>query len=134
MARFWRSFIQAIGSTQRLSSAFHPSTNGAVERANAMVECYLRSYVSYQQTDCSYLLPFIEVAYNNAVHCSTGFTSFHIVSGQDFVAIPELEDLPDVGSEPQEWTDRIPTLWPQIRDALNKAANEYKSQADKKRA
>lgn len=50
-ARFWRHFIQAIGSTQRLSSAFRPSTNGAAERANAMVERYLRSYVSYQQTD-----------------------------------------------------------------------------------
>ncbi|KAK9395797.1 hypothetical protein NXF25_019158 [Crotalus adamanteus] len=37
-AQFWRDFIRLVGSSQGLSSAYHPSTNGAAERANAMVE------------------------------------------------------------------------------------------------
>lgn len=89
--KFWRNFLCYIGSAQGLSSAFHPSTNGAVEWTNTMVECYLRAYVSYQQDNWCELLPFAETAYNNSVHRSTGFTPFKIVTGKDFPAIPELD-------------------------------------------
>lgn len=74
MAKFWREFVQEIGSSQGLSSTFHTSTNGAIERANAMVEQNLWYYVTYQQTNWVELLPFVEVAYNNAIHSSTGHT------------------------------------------------------------
>lgn len=98
--------MRTIGSTQGLSSAFHPSTNGAAERTNAMVERYLRSYVSYQQTDWLALLLLAEGMYNNAVHCSTGLTPFRIVTGQDFVAIPELE-APHTDASPSGWAEKI---------------------------
>ncbi|KAM3833240.1 uncharacterized protein M6D78_011098 [Vipera latastei] len=42
-AQFWREFLRHIGSTQGLSSGYHPSTNGAAERVNATVERLLRS-------------------------------------------------------------------------------------------
>lgn len=132
-ARFWKGFLQTIGSTQGLSSAFHPSMNGAVERANAMVEHYLRCYVSYQQTDWAQLLPFAEVAYNNTVHSSTGVTPFQVTTGRDFPAIPELTVPSGVVLTPNEWADKIRTIWPQIKEVLEKAANKYKQQADKKR-
>lgn len=38
---FWREFVQLIRSSQGLSSAFHPSTNGPAECVNAMAEQYL---------------------------------------------------------------------------------------------
>lgn len=50
-ANFRREFVKLIGSTQGLSSAFHLSTNGAVEKANAVVEQSLRCYANYQQTN-----------------------------------------------------------------------------------
>lgn len=109
-ARFWRNFVALIGSSQGLSSAFHPSTNGAADRPNAMVERYLRSYVSYQQTDWSPLLLFAEVAYNNAEHRSTVLTPFYIVTGKEFPAIPELETHTlDKVSAP-EWATKIRTV------------------------
>lgn len=88
-ARFWREFLSRVGSTQGLSSAFHPATNGAVEQTNAMVECYLCCYVRHQQDDWADLLPYAEVAYNNAIHSSTGFTPFQVATGRKFVPIPE---------------------------------------------
>lgn len=133
-ARFWRQFLTRIGSSQGLSTAYHPSTNGAAERANAMVERYLRCYVSYQQDDWADLLPFAEVAYNNTVHRSTGLTPFRIVTGRDFTAIPELEDLTVEQGSPNEWSNRIGQVWPRVKSALNKAAMQYKHDADKRRA
>lgn len=99
-----------------------------------MVERYLKSYVSYQQADWSSLLPFAEVVYNNAVHRSTGFTPFHVVTGRDFPAIPELETHAPAQLSSTDWADKIRNVWPQVKQSLTKAADEYKAQADKKRA
>lgn len=101
-AQFWRKFVHFIGSSQRLSSAYHPCTNGAAERANAMVEHYLRCYVSYQQSNWVDLLAFAEVAHNNAVHSSTGFSPYKVVSGQDFVSIPEYGPGKALPVQPRE--------------------------------
>lgn len=41
---------------------------------NDMLEQYLCCYMNYQQAIWAELLPFAEVAYNNSVPSSTGFT------------------------------------------------------------
>ncbi|KAK9406121.1 hypothetical protein NXF25_004895 [Crotalus adamanteus] len=133
-ARFWREFVHLLGSSQALSSAYHPSTNGVAERANAMVERYLRSYVSFQQTDWVDLLPFAEVAYNNTVHSSTGYTPFKIVFGVEFNPIPEWSPEVDRGQTPQTWYSRVTELWERVKAARWKAEAAVKVQADKKRA
>lgn len=51
-----------------------------------------RCYVNYQQDSWADNLPFMEVAYNNTVHSSTGFTLF-FTPGQDFMVIPELQQI-----------------------------------------
>ncbi|KAK9402338.1 Tf2-1: Tf2-1 [Crotalus adamanteus] len=99
-----------------------------------MVERYLRSYVSFQQTDWVDLLPFAEVAYNNTVHSSTGYTPFRIVHGIEFNPIPEWS--PETGNKqtPQTWYAQITGLWERVKAALKKAEASAKTQADKKRA
>lgn len=104
-----------------------------MDRANAMIERYLRCYVTYQQNNWSDLLPFAEVAYNNAIHWSTGATPFQIVTGKEFRAIPELDEPNQDQASPPEWSTRIRTVWPQVKAALSKAVDKYKTQADKKR-
>lgn len=74
------------------------------------------------------------MAYNNVVHHSTGLNPFQVVMGKEFPTIPELDvQDPDPGT-PTEWADKIREIWPQVKLALQKAADEYKQQADKKRA
>lgn len=99
-----------------------------------MVEHYLRSYVSYQQSDWYDLLPFAEAAYNNSLHRSTGYTPFRIVTGKDFPAIPELDIKTPEPKSTSEWTENIQRVWPHMKKALEKASIEYKYQADKKGA
>ncbi|KAI0997400.1 hypothetical protein K3495_g10786 [Podosphaera aphanis] len=50
---------------QRLSTAYHPQTDGATERANQEVQTYLRAYVAYTQHDWSTRLPAAQIAINN---------------------------------------------------------------------
>ncbi|XP_060096959.1 tyrosine-protein phosphatase non-receptor type 20 [Heteronotia binoei] len=56
---------------QRLSSAYHPQTDGQMERTNVALEQFLRCYTSFQQDNRVSLLPFEEYAYNNNVHSVT---------------------------------------------------------------
>ncbi|KAK9395706.1 hypothetical protein NXF25_019067 [Crotalus adamanteus] len=132
-ARFWREFVHFLRSSQGVSSAYHPSTNGAAEWVNATVEQYLRSYVSHQQTIWVDLVVFAEVAYNNAVHSSTSFTPFQVVYGRDFVPIPEYSSERSSSCQSSEWLARVSGVWGIVRKTLAKARDTAKVQADKKR-
>lgn len=92
-----------------------------------MVEKHLRCYITYEQKNWADLLPFAEVAYNNAVHSSTGFTLYRVVYGMDFVPIPEWPQDPPFPSSLSEWADKIPEVWEDVKMALQKAAKIYKA-------
>ncbi|XP_044719167.1 reverse transcriptase (RNA-dependent DNA polymerase) domain-containing protein [Hirsutella rhossiliensis] len=51
LSRFWKRFCRLAGVTQKLSTAYHPQTDGGPERMNQEIEAYLRAYVSYVQDD-----------------------------------------------------------------------------------
>ena len=47
----WKSFYKRLGISAKLSTAFHPETDGQTERVNQAVETHLRTYYSYMQDD-----------------------------------------------------------------------------------
>ncbi len=47
-SKFWHRLFKLLGVDIRLSSAFHPETNGQTERTNQTLEQYLRCTVNYQ--------------------------------------------------------------------------------------
>jgi len=72
---FWTSLCSALHIHPRLATVHHQQTNGQVERANTVVEQYLRCYCSTAQNDWCYFLPLCELAYNS-LHQSIGMTPF----------------------------------------------------------
>ena len=77
-SKFWSSLCYFLGIKRRLSTAFHPQTNGQTERQNSTMEAYLRAFVNFKQNDWARLLPMAEFAYNNANNASTGHTPFEL--------------------------------------------------------
>ena len=67
-AEFWESFQTALGTSLRLSSAFHPQTDGQTERTNLVMEDMLRACVIDFESSWETYLPLIEFAYNNSYH------------------------------------------------------------------
>ncbi len=63
---------------RRLSTAFHPQTNGQTERQNQTLEHYLRVFYSTKQDDWAKLLLMAEFAYNNSYHSTIKDTPFHV--------------------------------------------------------
>ena len=81
MATVWKSFCKRLGIKSKLSTAFHPETDGQTERANQDIEKQLRIYCNYMQDDWVKLLPMAEFADNNAVSAGTGMTPFFANKG-----------------------------------------------------
>lgn len=76
ISEFWKRLNRQLKIKARLSTAFHPETDGQSERTNAILEQYLRSYVNYLQDDWFFWLPVAEFALNSARNESTGLTPF----------------------------------------------------------
>ncbi|KAH0612978.1 uncharacterized protein H6S33_009358 [Morchella sextelata] len=83
VAEFWRSLCDRLEISPKFSTAFHPQTDGQTERINAIMEQYLRSYVSYQQDDWVRWLPMAEFATNNHVSETTKVSPFYANSGRN---------------------------------------------------
>ena len=78
---FWTLICKRLQIQQRLSTAYHPETDGAQERSNQEIETYLRIYTSYLQDDWSQLLPTAQIALNNRTSSSTGLSPFFLTHG-----------------------------------------------------
>ena len=75
-SKFWTTMTALLGSERKLSTAFHPQTDGQTERINQTMEAYLRCYVNYKQNNWVDLLPLAQFAYNSAESEGTGVTPF----------------------------------------------------------
>ena len=79
---FWKQLHRLIGTRLRLSSAYHPQSDGSTERANRTITQMLRQCVHPSQKDWVAKLPAIEFAINSARSESTGYAPFFLNSGR----------------------------------------------------
>jgi hypothetical protein len=75
-SRLWTRVCSHMTIDHRLSTAFHPQTDGQTKRQNQTMEQYLRAFSNYKQDNWVELLPQAEFAYNNSVHALTRMTPF----------------------------------------------------------
>ncbi|PIL23014.1 hypothetical protein GSI_14321 [Ganoderma sinense ZZ0214-1] len=79
---FWRALHERLGTELRLSSSYHPQTDGATKRANRTMTQMLRQCVRPDQKDWVQRLPAVELAMNMARSETTGFSPFYLNYGQ----------------------------------------------------
>ena len=80
---FWTECARILGTARRMSTAYHPQTDGQTERTNQVLEAMLRHWVNPRQDNWDALLDCAEFAVNNAVSQSTGNTPFRLNYAQD---------------------------------------------------
>lgn len=113
---FWRHVSKTLGITPRMSTAYHPQTDGQSEIANAGMEQYLRLYTSYHQDDWVKYLPLAEFTANNTTSTSTLITPFFADCG--FHPRSGVEIIVPSGNTPRQRIEE---------DAANKYAIELDS-------
>jgi transposase InsO family protein len=125
-AKFWASICFYLKVRRRLSTAFHPQTDGQTERQNQTLEQYLRAYVNYQQDDWVRLLPLAEFAYNASCHSSTGVAPFYAYS----LTNPEMDvDIRPLTGEVPSALQRAEELQEVRREIDRRYTDTVKAQA-----
>ena len=79
---FWHSFQRAMGTELRLSTAFHPQTDGQSERTIQTLEDMLGACALDYTGTWDHNLPLVKFAYNNNYHASIGMAPFKALYSQ----------------------------------------------------
>jgi len=131
-ANLIRELNQILGIKTRLSTAFHPQTNGQIEQTNQELEQYLRMFIDHWQEQWPEWLGTAEFAYNNKVNTSTKVSSFRANSGRDPRMGFEMRKQGKLEGA-KEFAERMKGIQKEAQAALKKAQGEMKRQADRKK-
>ncbi|GKV05622.1 hypothetical protein SLEP1_g17609 [Rubroshorea leprosula] len=82
IARFWRSFQKAMGTQLKLSTAYHPQTDGQSERTIQVLEDMLRACALDFPESWDDHLPLAEFAYNNSYHSNIKMAPYKALYGR----------------------------------------------------
>jgi len=93
VSRFWKALHTLTGVKVKLSSAYHPETDGASERTNKTINQALRYYVERSQKGWVKALPKVCFDFMNTVNASTGFSPFQLHLGRSPRLLPPLLPL-----------------------------------------
>ncbi|KAE9010320.1 hypothetical protein PR003_g26897 [Phytophthora rubi] len=88
-----KSFYETLGIKKLFGAAYHPQTQGLVERFNGTLIGMLRMFVSEAQSDWDLYLPRVLFAYRTSYHDSLGDTPFFSLYGRDPVLPLDLAFL-----------------------------------------
>jgi hypothetical protein len=99
---FWKALHKLTGVKLKMSTAFHPQTDGASERTNKTVNQAIRYHVARNQRGWVRALPRVHFDMMNTVNASTGFSGFQLRMGRSPRLIPPIVATPDVDYTDEE--------------------------------
>ena len=137
----WGQLWRGLKVEQKMSTAYHPQTDGQTERANRTLQAVLRSYAE-SRVDWDEWLPFVAAAYNSTVQESTGRTPFEL-NFPDARSIDPLQwaigerqravDKRGVSAEAERTLAEMRVIWDEVRAKLLLEQARQKKYADRKR-
>ena len=86
-SRLFKELCDLLGIRKTRTTAFHPKSDGMVERFNKTLATMLSAYVSDHQQDWDRHLPYVLMAYRSSLHESTGYSPNMLMLGRE-VATP----------------------------------------------
>jgi transposase InsO family protein len=78
-AKFFLAVCRGLGIGKVFTTAYHPQTNGQVERFNRTILNSLRGYLSQYQNNWDEFISAITFGYNCRIHSSLGLAPFELV-------------------------------------------------------
>lgn len=131
-SKFWQQLFRLTKTELRMSTAYHPQTDGQTERVNQCMETYLRCFISSSPTKWIKWLPLAEFWYNTAYHSAIRTSPFQALYGHAprYLGItPDSVPVHDL----QEWLQERQLMTAVLKQHLHRANNRMKHFADGKR-
>lgn len=135
-SHFWEALFSMLGTRLKMSTAFHPQTDGQSESTNRIVQQVLRVLVNERNIDWDECLPAAEFAINNAVHTSTQMTPFEVCQGRKPLTPMALTHKTTESAVPAaaHWVQRQAEVLELVRKNLEVAQQLQKQKADRHRS
>uniref|UniRef100_A0A803L706 Integrase catalytic domain-containing protein n=1 Tax=Chenopodium quinoa TaxID=63459 RepID=A0A803L706_CHEQI len=82
VSQFWRGLFSLYGTDLKLSTTYHPQTDGQTEVVNRCLEAYLRCMTGDEPQEWHKWLPLAEWWYNTHFHSALQLTPYEVVYNQ----------------------------------------------------
>ena len=125
------------------STSFHPQTDGQTEVVNRTLVHLLRGFHSKKPTTWDDSLPYIQFAFNRAIHGSTLKSPFEVVLGflpsspfdLEFVSCGEIQSAKEEAEHTKafKFLESIQKTHKIVEEQLKKSQAKYKARHDKHR-
>ena len=124
------------GTRLAFSTAYHPQTQGVVERMNSVVSQTIRCLLHYRGNlkDWEKMLSTVELVINSLPNQSTGFSPFYLNYGYEPVTpIQLIRGIEEVRTESMgSFVRRITSDWKSARENLKRSVDLQAKYYDKK--
>ena len=124
-----RELNQMLGINTKLSTAYHPQTNGQTERMNQELEQYLRMFIDHHQEQWLDWLATVEFIYNNKMQMSTRVLPFKANNGQDLYMGFEMRKKRKF-ERTKEFAKRIKEVHKEVEAVLRKSQEEMRKRSE----
>jgi len=126
-SNFLGELYRLLGVKRKMSTAFHPQTDGQTERLNHEINQYLRTYVNDRQNEWAKWIKIAQFVWNNTISEVTTDSPFGITQSYS----------PHMGVEPAETVapaaKDFAAIFNKVVESSEKAKRNMKLQADKHR-
>ena len=78
VSKFWKALHKLTGVHLKMSSAYHPESDGSSERSNKTIVQAIRYHVQRDQKGWVRCLPLLRFQMMNSINASTGFSGFQL--------------------------------------------------------
>jgi transposase InsO family protein len=127
-----RDLCKRLGIQPKLSTAFHPQTDGQTERMNRDLQQYLRLFTAEKQDEWVDWLPLAQFSYNTKKQASTQKSPFEVT--RSYVPRMGFEQRITKAPAAEKFTSIMQNTSAQTKANLEKAQDRMKAQADKHRS
>ena len=118
------------------STAYHPQTNGALERSHQTFKDYLKHFINSKQTDWDKWIHLSTFSFNTTHHTSSNFTPHELIFGNEAKIPSSLQDEPKFSYSYDDYIEdlkiRLQTSWKTAKENLLQSKETSKTYYDNK--
>jgi hypothetical protein len=123
----WKDLFNKSGVALKMSTAFHPQTDGQSKAVNKTISMYLRCITRDRPRSGIDWLPWAEYCYNTSYHSALKTTPFHVVYGRAPPSIPpyhpgtaQTEAVDEMLADRDEFLNEVRTHLTQAQEYARK--------------
>ena len=139
LSQLMQEVNEVLGVKKVNTTAYHPQTDGLVERFNRTLTSMLAKRVERSGSDWDTHLPYVLFAYRSSVQESTGESPFFLMHGRDprlpsvlEMDSPQLRANIDLDTYKGELMSGLTEAWDLARQSIGKAQKAQKKHHDRK--